>query len=457
MKYRDAQGNITEVGSPDLNPELIAGKTLVSDATTLSAPSFISSANLSSVGSPVIPPAPQDTTNYGGIISGAATYVTPSGASSPEGTPDTPYTNKAGDLTARIEALMGSLGGKTSYEQQQLGTSGATALDARQRELSAQMTALTNESQAIPLRIQEEFKGTGATTGGVAPIQTGELRRNAIKALSINSEYALNAGQLQTAKENAQRAVDLKYKDTEDKIDQQTKLLALYTPFMNAEEKKRADAVAAQNETRKTELADRKKQQTDVINAAQTNGDAATASAVLKLDPNSSTFTQDLAVLQSGMKQKEATPNTQVVEVGGRKVLIDSATGEPIKDLGVSTTEQINLTPSNKTELLGVGFTSSDITNIQNDINAHGIGATLEGITDTKQKQAIQKIYGEGTTKLTRENVAKLYGLTDDETKTGFLGFGKTNKTKLDDIMKIIEQYQAVGQSDAEILKLIKK
>lgn len=63
----------------------------------------------------------------------------------------------------------------------------------------------------------------------------------------------------------------------------------------------------------------------------------------------------------------------------------------------------------------------------------------------------------EDETKLTRESVSTLYGLPDDEDKTGFLGFGKTNKEKLDEIMETVERYKAVGYTDKEILKLIKE
>ncbi|MFA4833564.1 MAG: hypothetical protein WC619_01805 [Patescibacteria group bacterium] len=59
--------------------------------------------------------------------------------------------------------------------------------------------------------------------------------------------------------------------------------------------------------------------------------------------------------------------------------------------------------------------------------------------------------------KLTRENIAKLYNLSDNDTKTGFLGTGKTNKQKLDDIIFIVDQYKSVGYSDDEILKLLKE
>jgi len=148
---------------------------------------------------------------------------------------------------------------------------------------------------------------------------------------------------------------------------------------------------------------------------------------------------------------------------------IKDATGQdlifknPIKAIkgggGGIKNKPILLGATEKQILLGVGFSQPDIIAIEKDINQYGLNKVMEGITDQKQKNALQKVYGikvEEPSKLTRTSISTLYGIPDDDKKTGFLGFGKTNKEKLDDIMKIIAQYQAVGTSDADILKLIK-
>ncbi len=62
----------------------------------------------------------------------------------------------------------------------------------------------------------------------------------------------------------------------------------------------------------------------------------------------------------------------------------------------------------------------------------------------------------EEESKLTRQSISQLYGMPDNNEKSGIFGLGKTNKQKLDDIMKSISQYQAVGYSDKDILKLMK-
>lgn len=277
------------------------GSPLDVSATPTTIP--IDSLNTPPVTPPVLPPPPT-TPDHAAII--ASTVPPP--VSTPDPTIATPATDTSTGLIDKIKGLMGLDTGKAQATQDALDTSGATALTARQNELSAQLKALSDEAQAIPLKIQDQFKGTGATAGGVAPIQSAQLRDNAIKALTLKSEYDLNAGNLTTATANAQRAVDLKYSDIENQIAHNTTLLNLYAPFMNAEQKAKADALIQTNDAKKTALADQKKQQTDVVNAAQTNGDAVSASKALSLDPNSSTFTQDLAAIQSTIKPKVTDP-----------------------------------------------------------------------------------------------------------------------------------------------------
>lgn len=287
---------------------------------------------------PVYTP-PQDTTNYGAITAGTI----PPEPTTPTPTPTAmPATDASTGLIAKIKALMGMDTGKTAYTQEQLDASGATALATRQKELAGRLTALNNESLAIPLQAQKDAEGRGITAAGLAPLTAGQLRENAIKALTIKSEYDLNAGQLENAKVTAQRAVDLKYKDTEDQITQNTALLELYKPFMTAEQSAKAEALKTANLAKTTEIADKKKQQMDVINAAQASGQSDIASSALQLDPNSSSFKQDLAGLQAKVVAKTTEP----------KIIGSAATGyyswdpvtktsTPINDVGGKPTSSV--------------------------------------------------------------------------------------------------------------------
>jgi len=167
----------------------------------------------------------------------------------------------------------------------------------------------------------------------------------------------------------------------------------------------------------------------------------------------------ELAQKKADAEAKLLELDTQVVEANGRKLLINSKTGKTIVDLGA-----VKVTgggtggggPAFK------GFTGDETVSIKNDLAQYGIDKVLEGITDPKQVAAITALAKNVETtvsKLTRSNMSSLFGIKDNDDKSGFLGFfgkGKTNRGKLDELMVSIKQYQDVGYSDQEILKLMK-
>jgi hypothetical protein len=118
-------------------------------------------------------------------------------------------------------------------------------------------------------------------------------------------------------------------------------------------------------------------------------------------------------------------------------------------------------TNEDRGKLTGVNFSSSDITQLEKDINEYGKEQALEGVTDPKQKQAIDSILGgtKKTVNLDRASLATFYGYADDDSKVGgFMGFGgSTGKQKLDEIEKVIARYRAIGMSDEDILKELQK
>ena len=123
-----------------------------------------------------------------------------------------------------------------------------------------------------------------------------------------------------------------------------------------------------------------------------------------------------------------------------------------------------SLTPDNERTLLGGGWSESDISSLEADVRQYGLteviaNAKANGATSS-QINALNKAYkadGEDETNLTRENIAKFFGLSDDDTQSSFLGFeyGATGKEQLDTLEETINRYRAVGYSDKEILKMM--
>lgn len=347
-----------------------------------------------SVTPPPLPPPPAQP-NHAAIIAGTV----PPPAPAPDTTISTPATDASTGLLASIKSLMGLDTGKAAYTQEQLDTSGATALTAHQNEITAQLNSLNDEAQAIPLKTEQGFAGTGATTGGVAPITSGQLKDNAIKALTLKSEYDLNAGNLATATANAQRAVDLKYSDVETQIDQQSKLLTLYAPFMSAEQKAQADQKQQELDQQKTDLATKKQQQQDVINTAQTNGDAKSASAALSLDPNSSTFTQDLAKIQASVAPKATDPlDAQYKQLQIQKLQQD------INDAKTTGAETVAI-PNDDGSIVNIPTNVAPYYNTSNSGIGYIDASTLQG-TAAEKTQIINQAQAAGLKVITNKNTA---------------------------------------------------
>ncbi len=355
QEYLDKGGTLINGQIPTQSAP--TGTDVNSPVTVPIAPSTLTSSNTTSVNSPTLPSAPVDTTNYSGISAG---LVTP-----PPEPPVDPnsYTGKSDALISSIEGLMGQDQGKAAYTNEvNSKTGGVNDITKIQNSLTGQINALNNNINLIPEQVQKKYEGTGATTAGIAPIIAGQQRDSTLKALSLKMQYDMNAGDLANAKDSAQQAIDLKYKDIETKIDQQTKLLQLYTPFMNTEQAKALAAKTQEIEAKKTEIASSKQSQTDVINYAQTNEDAASASKALALDPASPTFKQDLAAVQAGIKVK-VTPNTEVVKLGnGSSILIDKITGKTIRNLGGGTSSGDGSIPSSVVRTVATGNTSTPVT-----------------------------------------------------------------------------------------------
>lgn len=117
--------------------------------------------------------------------------------------------------------------------------------------------------------------------------------------------------------------------------------------------------------------------------------------------------------------------------VGGFQVLRD-ATGKVISTRSADGGDTgVKITSTNKTKLLGAGFSSSEISQIESDVNTHGIDSVLEGIDDEKQKKAIQDVYGVKE-KVTREKIEAIVtqktaqdGLKDAFTEEQLIEFAK--------------------------------
>ena len=177
-------------------------------------------------------------------------------------------------IKSQIDELMGvnqQLEGKakdTALYNEQFGVNAAS--DAI-TGLNSQLTGLINESKAIPLAIQQnaQMGGANVTKGGLAPIQTAQLRNNAIQSLAVSSQIDALNGQLANAIKKVDRAIAYKYADLEARSATLTKNLEILKndPSLTLEQQDRVDKKLAAQKAYDEKLAKQKKNETDTHDA----------------------------------------------------------------------------------------------------------------------------------------------------------------------------------------------
>lgn len=269
------------------------------------------------------------------------TPVYPVGSLDPTVTPPitpTPGDNSATDLSTQLEQLNNSLEGKSADQTAAEAVVGLPKLQATQNDLSATLTGLQNEAAAIPLSLQNEATGRGITAEGLAPIQSAALRDNAVKALTVSTLLAASQGQIANAQALADKAVAQKYDPIQEKITAATANLNLIlnSPNYSIEKKNQAQAqLDIQNKNQAT-LDKAKSDASAILKTAQDAAANGAKSDVLTQIAAAATPADALAI--AAKNGAAANTNTQIANVGGRQLLIDSKTGATIKDLGPTTT-----------------------------------------------------------------------------------------------------------------------
>lgn len=157
------------------------------------------------------------------------------------------------------------LGGKSTDKLNIYDQTGVTTAYNKIKDLSAQATGLQNEALAIPIQIQNEFAGTGATDAGVAPIQTSRLRDNALKALSLGQQAAIANADYDKAKNYADLKVDAKYEQMEADIAAKlTNISAIKEFDISPTEKKLAEVTTKRLKYEEAQVAEMKEKETAI-------------------------------------------------------------------------------------------------------------------------------------------------------------------------------------------------
>lgn len=243
-----------------------------------------------------VPTADQNLASFNqSMVKGSSGTITSSGLQTPNivplTSPKTPdysstikttladLTNEQNNQQAKVDAanaeaktqannvsnLQSLLGGKGADTQKIYNEQGVTTAYNQIKDLNAQATGLQNEAQAIPIQIQSEFAGTGATDAGVAPIQTSRLRDNALKALSLGQQAAIATANYDKAKNYADMIVNAKYDKMEADIKAKLTNIESIKDFdITPAEKKLAEVTTKRLKYEEAQVAEMKEKETAI-------------------------------------------------------------------------------------------------------------------------------------------------------------------------------------------------
>lgn len=360
-RYQNKQtGIVEEISSPELNPELIVGKSLVSDTTSLGGTAGFQSITSDSLSpQPTINIPEPTTTDYLGNTNSTNAVIesyiknTPKPPSLMEGYKDLQNTP---EFQAKEQAYQTS----------------KADLDA----LNAEIQGLTYQKDVvIPNQKQQEATGRGITAGGLAPITASEQRATLLKlaplqynALIKSAEVTNNANILNTAQKHIDNTFQVYSKDVENDYNYKKDLRDKVYEFATAKEKAQLDKMNKEDD-RKFEL------KKDDINYAKELAVIATenfqpelASQLLSLDPNSQTYTQDIGSIQGQMKGD----TKKALEIVKLKKEIE-ALGLP----QITNPDTKQYSGVIKTILGSTSFTKDQKANFINSINSGGDPVTV--------------------------------------------------------------------------------
>lgn len=180
-----------------------------------SAPSVITPESIAPVAPITLPKVTTDTSNLTSTINSEI-----AGLQSAADLAEQNYQNQlnqASDISSQISNIISGSNQAADLEQAyQQG--GVNDLYAQLKKLNAQAVGLNNEALAIPIQLQQQAQGQGVTDRGLAPIEAGKLRENALKALSLGQQAAIAQADYDAAKAKADKAIDIKYQAKEQEL-----------------------------------------------------------------------------------------------------------------------------------------------------------------------------------------------------------------------------------------------
>jgi len=344
--------------------------------------------------------------------------------------------------------------------------------------------ALTNELESLLtegnelIRQQKEITGLSAIRNPRIDKTISDVNS---RAGVIQAVMSARNGQISQAYTMIDRSVNAINADKQDQLTYYSTLFTFYESQKDAEGNKlttltneKKSFLGAQIGLLENDMA-QAQNNANYIKDLMTDPDTALYMARAGVSLNDSPETVNQKMAQESQRQEVENFKTEKLDEGytfvpygngnttfsvGGKELSFNAPPEKAGDTPVTT---VDITPEDRRNLIGAGFTVEESNQISNDVNQFGIDAVLEGVDNEQQKNAIEKVYGVEKVEEQFLNIDYFTtNFTEDQLKEsakagGFRKFFSSWETEkenyLNSVMQSIELYRNSGFSDTEILK----
>lgn len=242
------------------------------------------------------------------------------------------------NLLNQMTSLVGQNAQKAADQLTQEQAAGLPALRQQFADINAQILSKTAEYNAL----QTENQNKPITMNSIIGNERAILNAKAADIGLLQARALGLQGQIQTAQDTVNRAIDLKYSTIQAQLEVYKAQLNALQPTLNKQEKIQAQAQQLLIDQYQQQLQDAKTEEQNIQKAMlsyiEAGGKDLNVMNQISSAPNATTAYQIM-----GQNAPIAPDKTEIREIGNRTLLINSVTGETIKDLGYSgptTTKQ---------------------------------------------------------------------------------------------------------------------
>lgn len=325
----------------------------------------------------------------------------------PDGTPKTNlmdvYTQNQGDnLQQQISQMLDIENDRPSqaqlYRESQKET-GILEKQKRANELSGQLNQIVAQGQANQLSVVGQGRGIPEAIIGGQQAQIG--RETAIQALPVSAQLSAAQGDLEMAEKNLNTLFQIKSADAKAKYDFNVKVIDMVSQFATKAEDMKLQEVKQQEERKYQETQQLNKEAQQYAMMAFQNNQSSLGASISSLDYKSPTFKQDLAKLQSKLRDPVAEldrqlKNAQINQINAENAKATAiAKGEALtgKEKFIEGTFAARMEQAND---FGVGFEEGtilkdgDYPSAKDGAKFRAKGKLPSELQDEKYKQYIQ-------------------------------------------------------------------